>query len=70
MATVSIDTLPRAEIWVNGVSTGKWTGDGPVQLAPNIDHRLTLKAGKRDGEIVVKLKKGETKRIFLDLGGA
>jgi hypothetical protein len=70
MATVAIDTSPRAEIWVNGRSTGKWTGDGPVQLAPNIDHRVTLKAGKRDGEIVVKLKKGETKRIFLDLGGA
>jgi hypothetical protein len=70
MASVSIDSQPRAEIFVNGRATGKWTGDGPVELAPNVDHRLTLKAGKRDGEIVVKLKKGETKRIFLDLGGA
>ncbi len=70
MGFVSIDSEPRAEIFLNGQSTGRWTGDGPVALVPNVDHHVTLKAGKRDGELVVKLKKGEKKRVFLDLGGA
>lgn len=70
MASVQIDATRRAEIFVNGRATGKWTGDGTLELAPNVDHKLVLRSGKRNEEIVLKLKKGERKRLFLDLGGA
>lgn len=70
MASVRIDASRRAKIFVNGRATGKWTGDGRLELAPNVDHRVVLRSGKRNEEIVVRLKRGERKRIFLDLDGA
>jgi hypothetical protein len=67
IASVKIDTTRPVEIWVDGRPTGRWTGDGPLELAPNVDHRVTLK-GKRDEEILVNLKEGQKKKIFLDIG--
>lgn len=69
MGKLILETTPRAEILVDGRATGKFTNDGPLPLAPGVDHRVSFRVGeKKSGEeIVVKLGRGESKSIYLDL---
>lgn len=70
MAQVRIDSEPKARILVNGQPTGHITGDGPLPLAPGVDHRVSLEYGgaqPRTKVLRIHLNKGENRAVYVDL---
>ncbi len=69
MGAAILTTSPRARIILDGQPTKWFTNDGPMPLAPDVDHRVSFSvSGAPMGDtIVVRLERGETKAIYLDL---
>ncbi|MCA9555774.1 MAG: PEGA domain-containing protein, partial [Myxococcales bacterium] len=70
MAQLLIDSEPKARILINGQPTGRFTGDGALDLPPGVDHDVRLEYGgsnKRQRALQVNLERGEHRRIFVDL---
>lgn len=70
MAELRLDSEPKAHILIDGRRTGKITGQGSLQLSPGVDHQVQLEYGgtkKRTRDLRVNLKRGETRRLFVDL---
>ena len=69
MARVRLESEPRARVYLEGKATEYFADGGEIPLAPNVDHRIGFSVGngKTDREIVVRLSRGETRRVFLTL---
>jgi serine/threonine protein kinase len=72
MGTLRIISEPQAQIFLDDQPTGQWTNDGTLTLEPDILHRVTLSVSEKQPrhELMVKLKKGEKKELFVDLTGS
>jgi hypothetical protein len=73
LASLVIESEPPAMIVVDDEPTGRWTTDGAVELEAEVAHRVTLLYGARASkdekkkDLVVKLKKGEKRALFVEL---
>jgi serine/threonine protein kinase len=69
MGSAILTTSPRARIVLDGEATEHFTNDGPMPLAPGVDHRVSfsLNGAPAGEELVVRLERGETKAIYIDL---
>lgn len=71
-ALLAIDSDPQALIFLDDQPTGRWTNDGALPLDPEVSHHIGLQVRENEPrhEVVVKLKKGERKEMFVDLTGS
>jgi serine/threonine protein kinase len=71
MASLLLNTEPQAQIFLDDEATGRWTNDGALKVQPGT-HRIGLlvRENQPKQEIVVRVKNGERKEIFLDLTGS
>lgn len=68
MAELRIRSVPKARIFLGGEATPHWTNEGPLTLATEVDHQITLKPeGGREHPVVVNLKRGEDRTLYLEL---
>jgi hypothetical protein len=72
LGSLWITSEPRAQIFLDDQPTGRWTNDGALALEPGVSHRVSLVVDDETHkhEIVIKLKRGEKKELFLDLTGS
>jgi serine/threonine protein kinase len=71
MSSLNLTTEPQALIFVDDEPTGRWTNDGDLKLQPGT-HRIgvSVRENEPKQELIIKLKNGEKKEIFLDLTGS
>ena len=69
MARVVLKSEPRARVYLDGKATTFFTNGPEIPLSPNVEHRIGFSKRTRgiDREIVVRLSRGETRRVFVAL---
>ncbi len=73
MAKVHIDSDPKARIFINGQATGNFTGGAALALPSGVAHKVILEYGgarQKQRQLRIKLKKGEERRVFVDLSAS